>query len=227
MADRPVQLIVATRDHYVTPRLADDVARWAADLPHRPRRGPWSPRTHPDAVAERITDTSTVHERPQPPPVARGATVMTATLLLAQDVERNHEFSPAGSASTTPPPRALRPRRPAHLPRANVLHLLLPAGERLFSRSSAKPSRWWRTTAAPRREGVHRPGGHPFPRPRLVLDHLRLMGSTTGVHGRVEWVFRARRTMWSWLPRGPLPARPALPPVPARGRSPPSSTSPR
>jgi pimeloyl-ACP methyl ester carboxylesterase len=51
----PVQLIVATRDHYVTPRLAGDVEQWVPDLVRRDvDAGHWAPRTHPEQIAELI-----------------------------------------------------------------------------------------------------------------------------------------------------------------------------
>ena len=56
-AHLPVQLVVATRDHYVAPRLADDVAQWAADLRRRDiDAGHWAPRTHPDLIATLIAE---------------------------------------------------------------------------------------------------------------------------------------------------------------------------
>jgi pimeloyl-ACP methyl ester carboxylesterase len=51
----PVQLLVATLDRYVDRRALDDVGRWVPDLTrHELRAGHWSPRTHPDEVAERV-----------------------------------------------------------------------------------------------------------------------------------------------------------------------------
>ena len=53
----PVQLVVATRDHYVTPRLSDDVDQWAPDLTRRDvDAGHWCARTHPDELAELIAE---------------------------------------------------------------------------------------------------------------------------------------------------------------------------
>jgi pimeloyl-ACP methyl ester carboxylesterase len=49
----PVQLLVATRDRYVSPRVFEDTGRWVRDLTrHEVRAGHWSPRTHPDELAE-------------------------------------------------------------------------------------------------------------------------------------------------------------------------------
>ena len=56
-ADLPVQLVVAIRDHYVTARLADDVAQWAPDLTRRDiDAGHWAPRTHPELIAQLIAE---------------------------------------------------------------------------------------------------------------------------------------------------------------------------
>ena len=53
----PVQLVVATGDRYVTPGLTDDVTRWAPDLRRRDiDAGHWSPRTHPQLVADLIAE---------------------------------------------------------------------------------------------------------------------------------------------------------------------------
>jgi pimeloyl-ACP methyl ester carboxylesterase len=51
----PVQLIVATEDRYVSPRVFEDTDRWVPDLTRRElRAGHWAPRSHPDAVADLI-----------------------------------------------------------------------------------------------------------------------------------------------------------------------------
>jgi pimeloyl-ACP methyl ester carboxylesterase len=51
----PVQLIVATKDNYVSPRVFDDAGTWVADLTRTEvPAGHWSPRTHPDALADLI-----------------------------------------------------------------------------------------------------------------------------------------------------------------------------
>jgi pimeloyl-ACP methyl ester carboxylesterase len=51
----PVQLLVATLDRYVDPRVFEDAGRWVPDLTRRElRAGHWSPRTHPDEVAELV-----------------------------------------------------------------------------------------------------------------------------------------------------------------------------
>lgn len=51
----PVQLIVATEDRYVSPRVFEDTGRWVPDLTRRElRAGHWAPRSHPDAVADLI-----------------------------------------------------------------------------------------------------------------------------------------------------------------------------
>lgn len=55
--DVPVQVLVATRDPYVGPALAGDVARWAPRLwRRRIASGHWMPRTHPDVVVRAVTE---------------------------------------------------------------------------------------------------------------------------------------------------------------------------
>lgn len=52
----PVQLIVATRDRYVSPRLLDTMTDWLPDLVRTEvDAGHWSPRTHPERLASLIT----------------------------------------------------------------------------------------------------------------------------------------------------------------------------
>jgi NAD(P)-dependent dehydrogenase (short-subunit alcohol dehydrogenase family)/pimeloyl-ACP methyl ester carboxylesterase len=52
VAQAPVQLVVARRDSYVSPRLFDDLDRWAPVLRRRSvDSGHWLPRTHPAEVA--------------------------------------------------------------------------------------------------------------------------------------------------------------------------------
>lgn len=51
----PVQLIVATKDNYVSPRVFEDVAQWVPDLTRAEvAAGHWSPRTHPDELSALI-----------------------------------------------------------------------------------------------------------------------------------------------------------------------------
>ncbi len=50
--DVPVQIIVATKDHYVSPAMSEGVEQWAARLWRREvDGGHWLPRTHPELVA--------------------------------------------------------------------------------------------------------------------------------------------------------------------------------
>jgi pimeloyl-ACP methyl ester carboxylesterase len=50
--DIPVQIIVATKDHYVSPAMSEGVERWATRLWRREvDAGHWLPRTHPELVA--------------------------------------------------------------------------------------------------------------------------------------------------------------------------------
>jgi pimeloyl-ACP methyl ester carboxylesterase len=52
VAHAPVQLVVARRDRYVSPRLFDDLDRWAPGLRRRTvDAGHWLPLTHPEQLA--------------------------------------------------------------------------------------------------------------------------------------------------------------------------------
>jgi pimeloyl-ACP methyl ester carboxylesterase len=52
VAHAPVQLVVARRDHYISPRLFDDLDRWAPELRRRTvDAGHWLPLTHPAQLA--------------------------------------------------------------------------------------------------------------------------------------------------------------------------------
>jgi pimeloyl-ACP methyl ester carboxylesterase len=52
VAHAPVQVVVARRDHYVSPRLFDDLDRWAPGLRRRTvDAGHWLPLTHPTQLA--------------------------------------------------------------------------------------------------------------------------------------------------------------------------------
>jgi NAD(P)-dependent dehydrogenase (short-subunit alcohol dehydrogenase family)/pimeloyl-ACP methyl ester carboxylesterase len=53
----PVQLIVATRDRYISTAMYDDAADWAPRIWRRDlRAGHWVPRSHPRAVARAISE---------------------------------------------------------------------------------------------------------------------------------------------------------------------------
>ncbi len=54
--DVPVQLVIATRDRYVSPALARTMTAWLPDMDiHEIDAGHWSPRTHPEALAAGIS----------------------------------------------------------------------------------------------------------------------------------------------------------------------------
>jgi NAD(P)-dependent dehydrogenase (short-subunit alcohol dehydrogenase family)/pimeloyl-ACP methyl ester carboxylesterase len=56
-AEVPVQLIVPTRDHYITTPVYDDAAAWARDIWRRDiRAGHWAQRSHPAAIARHISE---------------------------------------------------------------------------------------------------------------------------------------------------------------------------
>lgn len=56
-AEVPVQLIVPTRDRYISPALYADAERWAAQLWRRDiRAGHWVQRSHPHAVARHVAE---------------------------------------------------------------------------------------------------------------------------------------------------------------------------
>ena len=55
--DVPVQLIVPTRDRYVSPRLLEGLEEWASLMWRRPADGGhWLIRTHPDDVARWVRE---------------------------------------------------------------------------------------------------------------------------------------------------------------------------
>ncbi len=55
--DVPVQLVVPTRDHYVTPALLDGLEQWASLMWRRPvDGGHWVVRTNPDLVARSVRE---------------------------------------------------------------------------------------------------------------------------------------------------------------------------
>ncbi|OLR90321.1 short chain dehydrogenase [Actinokineospora bangkokensis] len=56
-AQVPVQVVVPTRDRYVTPQLAEDLERWVPRLWRRTAQaGHWFPATHPAAVARMVEE---------------------------------------------------------------------------------------------------------------------------------------------------------------------------
>jgi pimeloyl-ACP methyl ester carboxylesterase len=63
----PVQLIVPTRDRFVSPALHDDLGRFAPDLRRREiRAGHWVIRSHAETVASWIAEFVDEHERAHP-----------------------------------------------------------------------------------------------------------------------------------------------------------------
>ncbi len=53
----PVQVVVATKDRYISPALYDDASEWATRVWRRDvRAGHWVQRSHPDAVARALTE---------------------------------------------------------------------------------------------------------------------------------------------------------------------------
>jgi pimeloyl-ACP methyl ester carboxylesterase len=53
----PVQLVVATRDRFLSPRIFADTGRWAEHLERVDvDAGHWSPRTHPERIAALVGD---------------------------------------------------------------------------------------------------------------------------------------------------------------------------
>ncbi|WP_026425032.1 SDR family oxidoreductase [Actinokineospora inagensis] len=56
-ADVPVQVVIPTRDHFVTPALAEDLEHWIPRLWRRPVvAGHWVPLSHPDALARMVAE---------------------------------------------------------------------------------------------------------------------------------------------------------------------------
>ena len=53
----PVQVIVATKDHYVSPAMSEDLQRWTEKLWRTEvEAGHWLARTHPDLVAQYVAE---------------------------------------------------------------------------------------------------------------------------------------------------------------------------
>ena len=71
--DVPVQVVVATRDHFVSPALAADLDRWVPRLwRRRIRARHWVLRTHPEQVARYISEfVDHIEGAPQTPSLAR------------------------------------------------------------------------------------------------------------------------------------------------------------
>lgn len=69
----PVQLIVPTRDRYISPALYDDARDWASTVWRRDlRAGHWVQRSHPRAVARAISELVThIDGGPEPAPLRR------------------------------------------------------------------------------------------------------------------------------------------------------------
>ena len=69
----PVQLLVPTRDRYISPALYDDADRWADTVWRRDlRAGHWAQRSHPGAVADAIAQlVSHVEGGPEHPALRR------------------------------------------------------------------------------------------------------------------------------------------------------------
>ena len=130
---------------------------------------------------------------------------MTATLVPAPDIEREHRFAPRrvrfDYAGT---PVHWVPGDPHTTHVANVLHLLLPAGEGWFVDVYRKALPL--IDDAPLRRDVKAFIGQEATHARahtVVLDHLAERGiDPTGFTRLVEWGFHQGRprVMWSWLP---------------------------
>jgi pimeloyl-ACP methyl ester carboxylesterase len=53
----PVQVVVATKDHFVSPAMSEDLQRWTASLWRAEvEAGHWLPRTHPELVAQYVAE---------------------------------------------------------------------------------------------------------------------------------------------------------------------------
>jgi hypothetical protein len=130
---------------------------------------------------------------------------VTATLVPAPDIEREHRFAPRrvrfDYAGT---PVHWVPGDPHTTHVANVLHLLLPAGEGWFVDVYRKALPL--IDDAPLRRDVKAFIGQEATHARahtVVLDHLAERGiDPTGFTRLVEWGFHQGRprVMWSWLP---------------------------
>lgn len=61
--DIPIQLIVPTRDQFLTPAIYADLDRWCSDLTrHDVDAGHWAPWTHADEVAALVSDFVLAHD---------------------------------------------------------------------------------------------------------------------------------------------------------------------
>jgi predicted metal-dependent hydrolase/pimeloyl-ACP methyl ester carboxylesterase len=209
----PVQVIVPTRDRYVSPGLAVGAARpWVRDLTVRDiDAGHWAPRTHPEPIARAIAEhvSRAAGRRP------RGVAAADAG-RSAVDGGRGQDGGRRGAVSE------IRTRRVSfeladvpvrwipddpfvgHL--IDVLHLLLPAGERWFVDvyKDALPLVHDESLRADMRGFMGQEATHARAHD-AVLDHLRDVGVPTEPFTRVveqmfERVFGAR-------PPVPVPPR--------------------
>jgi predicted metal-dependent hydrolase/pimeloyl-ACP methyl ester carboxylesterase len=119
----PVQVIVPLHDHYVSPALSHGLERWAPRLWRSEiDAGHWVPRTHPELVARWISEfVDHIDGGPESPRLKRSR-APAPQAIKARRVTFDWTATPLhwvpGDAFTT------------HV--INVLHLLLPAGEKWF-----------------------------------------------------------------------------------------------
>ena len=194
----PVQVVVPLRDRFVSRALAVEAPRpWCAELSVREiDAGHWCVRSAPDAVARAVSEHVARIE-------SRRSGTGTGTGTVGEIRPRRVSFDLSG----TPVPWIPGDRFTSHV--TDVLHLLLPAGERWFVdvyREALPLVRDARLRADMKgfmgQEATHA-RVHD-----LVLDHLRANGvETEPFTRRVEWMFE--HVFGAHPPRG-VPLTPRL-----------------
>lgn len=125
----PVQVIVPMHDHYVSPALSHGLERWAPRLWRcEISAGHWVPRTHPEIVAGWIGEfVDHIEGGPESPRLRQSRVEAVAAPVVPQVIRARRA---AFDWSTTPLHWVPDDAFTTHV--INVLHLLLPAGEKWF-----------------------------------------------------------------------------------------------
>ncbi|MFC4034091.1 alpha/beta fold hydrolase [Streptomyces polygonati] len=171
----PVQLIVPTDDAFLSERLYDDLDRWVPDLTRRvlPAKH-WVPRSRPEQLARWIGD------------------FVTGTPEDAESV--SHPITPRRvSFDWGRTPLHWIPDEPTATHVINVLHLLLPAGERWFVKvfKEALPLVSDEALLKDVKGFMGQEATHSVQH-AYVLDHLAQQHLDTSSYTRqVEWMFDA------------------------------------
>jgi predicted metal-dependent hydrolase/pimeloyl-ACP methyl ester carboxylesterase len=208
----PVQVVVPLRDTFVSRALAVEAPRrWCEELRVREiDGGHWCVRSAPDAVARAIGEHVARVERGRAGRISAGASRAAACAATAgPQVSAGDAIRPrrvSFDLSRTPSPWIPGDHFTSHV--TDVLHLLLPAGERWFVDvyREALPHVTDERLRADMRGFMGQEATHARVHD-LVLDHLRARGVETEPYTRqVEWMFE--HVFGATPPRGvPLPAR--------------------